>query len=601
MKRPKQRFSQAAVFATVFAVALVVRIIFVFQWNDLPYGGIPLLDAKVYDDWAQAIAQGHLLRSRAFYGSPLYPYLLGALYAVFDHSLLLAGIFNAVLGSLTAAVIAWLTCTLFGVGAALVSGAAAALYLPLVFYTAPVMKEPLGLLLLALFMVFALRAARLNRMRDLAWSGVLLGLCVLVRGNVLLLAIPVLGFGFWKYRRKFQKNAAVFVGAMVLCFLPATIHNYVVSGDFVPINYADGFNLYIGNSPIANGTNQYPPEISTDPVQEEFATIWEAREAAGHPIGPAAVSRFWRRKAIDFALHNPARELWLIKNKFMAFWNNAESFDSYDIRFIRKNFDTIVSGPLMFPFWPISLLAAFGAVLAWHKHRRDVAVIGIMAGVYMFSVMMFYVADRYRLPIVIFMLPLMGAAFPYGWKLFRAKDWKPLASAGAAAVVFLVLAFWPPTDDVDLTAFDWGTLSTVYFDLGEDQETLDALDKAIEISAKDAGAQAFVRASLVEQSRGQEVAAEKILRDAMRLYPQDGVLEYNYGRFKAMRGDLRGAIVELNRAMLLSPTYLLNYYALAKIYERLDDRKRALDVAREGLKIDPSDARLLEVMAELQA
>lgn len=592
--------SPAVIFIAVFAVALMVRIIFVFQWNDLPYGGVPLLDAKIYDDWAQTIAAGHLLRVRAFYSSPLYPYVLGGLYALFGHNLLLAGLLNALLGALTAGILAVLTFSLFGTLAAVVAGLGAAFYLPMVFYTAPVMKEPLSLFLLALFLVFMLRLFRQSRMRDAFWGGALLGLFVLTRGNALLLAPAVLALGFWKWRHKFWTKGAVLIGAMVLFIAPATIHNYVVSGDFVLIGYDDGFNLYIGNAPMANGTNDYPPEISTDPIQEELATIWEARQAAGHAIGPAEVSDFWRMKAVDFAMRNPWHELWLMKNKFLAFWNTVESFDCYDIPFIRKNFNTVLSGPLLLPFWPIPVLAAFGAVPAWVEQRKGFVILTGLALAYMFSVMVFYVADRYRLPVTLFLLPLAGAAVPYGWKWVRAKKWKPLAGASALALVFLVLALRPPSDAVDLTAFDWGTLSTVYFDLGEDQETLDALDKALEISAENAGSQAFVRGALVEQNRGQEDEAEKLLKDAIRLYPQDGVLEYNFGRLRAMHGDMQGALAHLQKAVGLAPTYLLNYYALARIYQKLGDNAHAVDSARHGLMVDPSDARLLAVLDELQ-
>ena len=97
-----------------FTLALLLRLIFVFQWSGTPYAEAPLLDAKCYDDWAQAIASGEIFRSTAFYQSPLFPYILALIYRVFGHNLLVVGLFNALLGAGTAALLTSLTLTYFG-------------------------------------------------------------------------------------------------------------------------------------------------------------------------------------------------------------------------------------------------------------------------------------------------------------------------------------------------------------------------------------------------------------------------------------------------------------------------------------------------------
>lgn len=599
MTLSSSRLPKTLVFIGIFVAALAVRVLFVFQWNSTPYGAVPLLDAQVYDAWAQAIADGQFFRVRAFYASPLFPYALALVYGVFGHSLLIAGLFNAMFGALTAVLLAALTLELFGLEAALVTGVLAAFYRPLIFYTAPVMKEPLGLLLLTIFLMVVLRALKQNRMRDFFWSGALLGLCALVRGNIVLLAPAVLVVAVLKWRGKSLKGCAVFVAALVLFIAPATIHNYIASRDFVPINYADGFNLYIGNSPTANGTNEYPPEISSDPVQEELATIWVARERLGHEPLPSEVSTFWRDRAFDYMLHNPEQELVLLRNKAAAFWNTAEPFDSYDIGFIRENFGTILNAPLP-EFWLIALLAAFGAAAAWPERRGMIAGLGVFTFVYTASVLLFYVTDRYRLPVTVFLLPLAGAALPCGWRLVLAKHWLRLGGASLFALLVLFISLLPLINAVDLTAFHWGTLSTIYSDLGRDREAIKALHKAVAISPTEAGAQAFVRGSFAEQRLGDDDEAERLLKTAMELYPHDGVAQYNYGRFKAGKGDMKAALAALQKAVELTPTYVLNYYALAKVYERLGDRAHAVEYMQRGLVLDSSNALLLEMQAQLQ-
>jgi 4-amino-4-deoxy-L-arabinose transferase-like glycosyltransferase len=575
----------------VFALAFAVRAVFAFQWQTTPYGGAPLLDARAYDDWAQAIAQGHWLRARAFYQSPLYPYLLAALYKIFGHNYLAASFLNAALDAGTAAILSLISFTLFGRMAAIVTGLLAAFYAPMIFYTAPVMKEPLGLFLLALFLLFALRAVRAGWNRDFAWAGFFLGLAALTRGNVLLLA-PVLPVAaFIRQRHAAKTPAFLFVAALCVAIAPAAVHNYIASHDFVPVTYSGGFNLYIGHSPYANGTNAYPPEVSTDPVQEELNASYIASQEVGHTLKPSQVSDYWRGKAVAFAVRHPVREIQLLGLKLYASLNGADGFDNYDSVFIRKNFPTILNYPLAgFPL--VIALAAFAFVAGWRLYRREMIFLIACVGVYMLSVVAFYVTDRYRLPVVIFLLPLAGEAWPQAVQLWRARDIKHMALTGGVAAAFLALALAPPLNAVDLTAFDYGTLVAVYADKGDAAQALTAFDKGVAASAQDIGAQAYVRAAEMHEKEGDAKAAAALIWKAVELFPEDGIALYNLGRLEALQGNLPAALMSLQAAERLAPTYGLIYYALARIYERMKDEPAARKAIEDGLAINPEDERL---------
>lgn len=587
-------------FATVFLAAFLVRCLFVYQWSLTPYATMPLLDAKVYHEWAQAIASGELLRGKAFYQSPLFPYLLGGIYAVFGKtSFVLVGVLNALLEAGTASLLALIALRAFGSGAAaLCTGLLTAFYRPMIFYTAPLMKEPLGLFCLASFVVLFQRAIETRRARSFFWCGVVLGLTALVRGNLLALAPVALLWGFGQERRAFVKSAAAFVLGTMLAIAPATLHNYIVSGDFVLMNYTDGFNLYIGNSPYANGTNSYPPEVATDPVQEEMNTIWVATQKAGHALKPSEVSDYWRRQALAFMIENPVRTLELSFEKFLAFWNGHEQFDNYDTVFIEKNFNTLLSWPLV-PFWIVSSFAAAGAVLLGKTNRKQVAMLGVFALAYMATLLIFYVTDRYRLPVVVFLLPLAGGAVPALWARVRENKAGLVASSAVAAGAFLALGLRAPSHPVDLTAFDWGTLSMVYSDLEQDEKAIEAFDHAVALSPLEAGAPAYVRASYAYEHGGRDEQALAVLERAIQLFPEDGILLYNYARYKAARGQLPEALFFFEKASKLSPFYLLNYYALAKGYAVLGNKARALQFAQAGLKLDASDPLLNQIVAEI--
>ncbi len=583
----------------IFFVALAVRVAFVGQWAGLPYGSVPILDALSYDNWAQAIADGHWQRGRAFYQSPLFPYLLGGLYWLMGHDLLIGGLFNALLGSVAAALIALCAFKLFGRAEALLAGLLAAFYQPMIFYTAPVMKESLGLFLLAAFLVFALRALDKNHLRDFGWCGFFLGLSVLVRGNVLFL-LPALWSLAWMRRSKEAiKGCVLSLAICIVCIAPATLHNFIASNDFVPVNYADGFNLYVGNSPIANGTDAYPADISTNPIQEEVETTYIARQKTGADLKPSGVSLFWRDKALDFVTTHPLAELGVIKKKIIAFWSNDEVFDDYNVDFIRDHFSTALSYSMRW-FGLISCLAAFTVVAGWREKKQSILVLSVFALVYMVSLLPFYVTDRYRLSAVVFLLPLAGAAIPCAIRLLKSRAWPQLAGGLIAASCFAFLAAQPVEKGaLSPPAFNWGLLTTLYADAGSDAAAIDALHKALALNPQDAGFVPIDRGAEAEQHLGNQIEAERLYNLATQLFPQASGAWYYLGVMKGDKGDLPGARNALNKAVQIDPSFVINYTTLANVYLRMGDRPHAIETLNRAATIDPTDASVTQALREL--
>ena len=62
------------------AFALAIRLICLFELRGSPFFSVLIGDSLQYDTWARRIASGDWLGSEVFYQSPLYPYLLAALY-----------------------------------------------------------------------------------------------------------------------------------------------------------------------------------------------------------------------------------------------------------------------------------------------------------------------------------------------------------------------------------------------------------------------------------------------------------------------------------------------------------------------------------------
>ncbi len=149
--------------------ALVVRLLYVvIVLRDY----VPVSDAEHYHTLAAAVGDGRGMVHEFPFGHPhptafrppLYPLLLGGLYAVTGPRLGAAQALNVALGTVVVVLAALMAWRLAGRRAAMVTGLLAAVYPPLVFNDGPPLSEPLGLLLLLAITLLLLD-------RRTAWAG----------------------------------------------------------------------------------------------------------------------------------------------------------------------------------------------------------------------------------------------------------------------------------------------------------------------------------------------------------------------------------------------------------------------------------------------
>jgi tetratricopeptide (TPR) repeat protein len=396
-----------------------------------------------------------------------------------------------------------------------------------------------------------------------------------------------------------SRKSGVFVLAVLLAILPATLHNAVASRDFVLINYDDGFNLYLGNSPWATGISySFPPFISADTRPEEITETLVARQASGgNELSPSAVSAYWRNQALTYIFENPVHIVKMWRTKFLAFWNVEQQFDNYDIPFIQQNFPTVLSLPLV-TLRLISPLAFLAAVGLWRTRHEKIVPFVLLGTIYMGSVLLFYVTDRYRLPMLIFLLPLAGAVVPTIVTLAQSKRWRSLGAALVAAIVMTILSLWPQATP-NFTAYDWGTLSSLESDSGHYEESISMIDKGLAVSPSEVGAEGMIKAAYAYEKLGLADQAEALLQQARILYPGDGSVLYNIGRLQALAGHLSDALESFQKAMSLSPNFILSYLGVASIEQHLGHADKAREALARGLVIDPQNIQLRALEQQL--
>lgn len=464
----------------VLVVATVVRVAYVFELRATPWFDQLVVDPEYYDAWAQRIAAGDWLGTGAFYMDPLYPYVLGALYAVVGRDLLLARLLNVACSVGACAFTAALGRRVGGTTVGLLAGLGLAFYEPDVFNCGEIDKTALSMLLVAAFlflMTARRRGARLG-------AGLVLGLAALTRANLLVFA-PLGALVIARDPEEGDASArvravAAFVAGFVLALTPVTLRNLAVTGAFVPTTTQLGQNFYTGNNPEnPYGAYGVVSFVRANPHFEEADFRAAAEERAGRPLGPNEVSGFWLRAGLAHIAAEPVFAARAFLRKAALVWNDFEISDSQDQYLMERE-----SRTLRFPllgFGEVAALAVLG--LVDRRRRRVVRLLGAYVMVYGATLVVFFVFARYRVQVVPALLPLAGVGATA--LAARLRDGDPRRIASALAIVGV--AAWLSFQTVGLFSADHPNVvemrlrryADVYLQVGEAERAIAALQEAI--------------------------------------------------------------------------------------------------------------------------
>ena len=118
----------------VFALALVVRLVYLGEISKSPTFQVPIVDSATYDQHARLLVAKGIFSQRFFWQGFFYPFFLAAVYFFTGGSMLWARLIQIVLGSLLCVGVCRLGSRLFDRRTGIVAGVIAALYGPLIFF-----------------------------------------------------------------------------------------------------------------------------------------------------------------------------------------------------------------------------------------------------------------------------------------------------------------------------------------------------------------------------------------------------------------------------------------------------------------------------------
>jgi len=449
----------------LFAAVFSIRILALVRLSGSPLFLPARGDMHFYNEWAQRILRGDVDLHSAFYGLPLYPYILAVLYRLFGYSPFIPGVFQALMDSATGVLIYLLTLKLVrgtAVGPqspspaeqatrpakifAVLAVAGWAFFVPAQAYSVVLMPTAWFVLVFWFVVWRVAKTTESPGTNECALLGLLLGFTAMAIATALFL-IPIviaaiflrrdagrLGVALW------QKTGFFAIG-IVLGTSPCWVHNYVLARDPVFLSAHGGVNFWIGNNPTANGYPKFPPGLRAGQAAMLEDSITSAENALGRPLKRAEVSAYWSNKAREYISTHPVDWLRLLLTKARNFWN---AFQYDDLSIITNLREQQVVGPGLY-FGLVAALAIPGMIFAW---RRSTSSRWITAAIllHMAALMTVFVTERYRLPIV----PGLIVLSAYGlWVLWRELAAARYAQATVHVVVLLaavVFVSWPQRD-----------------------------------------------------------------------------------------------------------------------------------------------------------
>jgi 4-amino-4-deoxy-L-arabinose transferase-like glycosyltransferase len=398
------------------------------------------LDSAAYAELASRIVGGDLsLGPGLYFISPLYIYFLAGGLAVTD-SFTAVRMLQVLLGTASVAFVFLSARDWFGERAAWVAAGVATFTGLFTFYESLILQASLDAVLTSAALLAVTRGLVTGKRGWWTAAGVVFGLAVLNRPNM---AFGFAGIAAALLLTRRVRPLALIVAGLAIGVAPVAIRNVVVSQQWSMGSSHGGLNFYIGNRETATGFFHPVPGITPNITGQAEDARRVAEKALGRPQSDAETSSYFFGLAWTWIRQHPvdaaslfARKLGYTLSAHHVALPHSYPYYAYDAGTMLRFY---AIGP-----WLLIPLGLVGLVFFAPPppRRRDYPIWAAFVPGYAVGVAAFFVAERYRLPLLVPLCIGSGAAIDAGLRAYASRRGSPLAVPAIALVVLFVLTNW---------------------------------------------------------------------------------------------------------------------------------------------------------------
>lgn len=469
-------FALAAALRIAHVLALVQQPVF---WDANTQGGS---DMSGFIRFATQLAtQGGFWDRRGIYtySPPLFPFILAGLFRLLGPDLALAAAVQGLLSAVTCLLIGWGALHLFGERRiAYLAAGLAALYGPFIFFTTKLHGTTVELAAAAL--AFGAIAWAIRGPAPWRWFVAGLAIGVTAWGRPPFLAVAGAAALGLLVRPGAGRRDGVGAAAMVLLgtlavSAVAVARTALLGGPVVPITDQLGMAWRLANSSDSYVLNYRYPRGPVMPVL-----------------------------SLAFGAHQ--------LKKAALYWWGYEVPQNMNSYFIRE-FSPVLRLPLL-TFWVVTPLAWLG--LWWQRRRwRELLPLFLALLACYLSTVVFFIAARYRIPIVPGLLPFAALALAGLWDRWRAGGWRAVAVPAAVCVALMVAA--EPHRERLIHSTEYAYLARDAAARGDGARAQGALERGVRLFPRALGERAGAAAAVLRAVR-EGAAGSPLPEDRRQLY-----------------------------------------------------------------------------------
>jgi tetratricopeptide (TPR) repeat protein len=476
----------------------------------------------------------------------------------------------------------------FGSVPALISGGLMAFYGPLLFQESQLVTASWAALFLTLAVLLPLAFAASPSTPIYLLSGLFMGLGVQSQANMII-AAGAFFLGLWFSLQRGKRVALLaFPLGVLLVLLPLTVHN-LRSGELLPLSALGGVNFFIGNGPESDGTFTLPEGYSLVNEASELgpSSLIYPGEVLGGPVNYGEASRFWTMLTLRHMAAHPLSAFALMIKKAALFTHGWEAQNNFSYYFFREQ---LVKLPLPLDFGILLALA-----LPWLFQRGRSMERGPLLwvlGGYAFSVVLFFVIDRYRLPLVPLVALLAGAGIVEIRSRWHSGGVRQVRGLLLLVVVALFLTHIPGWSSPEAeVAQGWNYIGSEYSREGREDDSAVAFAKVLQTDSNNI--QALFSLGSIHANRGEFGRAELLYLRVLEIDGTDQDALVQLGRVLQDGGDLERSLKVFSSGVAAYPDNAGFYEGAAGVLLEMGQAKKSADVLRRAAAMGLRNSELL--------